>query len=120
MAPALPPAKGLGRADFLSSIHLLLLIEVVLKLAREPGYVLVGEEEVVWRRRSRTGPEVDRPGSDEVQAVRQLLALGLLNRGGFHQVSFGRYETRGRSVLVPDSTAALSKRLSAYHRPASW
>jgi hypothetical protein len=90
------------------------LIEVVLKLAREPGYVLLGDEEVVWRRRTRTGPVIERAGSDEALAVHELLRFGLLRRGGFHQVSFGRYETRGRSVLVPDSTRALSQQLDSH------
>jgi hypothetical protein len=101
------------------------LIETVLKLAREPDYVPVGEsatggETTVWRRRTRTGPEVDRAATGEVVAVRQLPRQGVLAQGGFHVVSRGRCETQARSVLVPDSTLRLSRRLGAYQRPAVW
>ena len=104
------------------------LIEAVLKLAKEPGYVVIsdqgsttaGTEDTVWRRRTRTGPEVDRAAADETLAVRQLLRQGLLTRGGFHVVSRGRHETRACSVLVPESTHKLSRRLGAYQRPVAW
>jgi len=102
------------------------LIEAVLKLAKEPGYVLIadgghsGVEGSVWRRRTRTGPEVDRAATHEALAVRQLLCQGLLTRGGLHVVTRGRHETQARSVLVPDSTQKLSRRLGAYRRPTAW
>ena len=102
------------------------LIETVLKLAKEPGYVLIADgsqasaESSVWRRRTRTGPEVDRAATHEAHAVQQLLRQGLLTQGGFHVVTRGRHETQARSVLVPDSTQKLSRRLGAYRRPAAW
>ena len=119
-----PPApRTASRVEVVNDMD---LIETVLKLAKEPGYVLVadggqgGVEGSVSRRRTRTGPEVDRAATQEAIAVRQLLRQGLLTQGGFHVVSRGRHETQARSVLVPDSTQKLSRRLGAYRRPTAW
>lgn len=119
--PPVPRASSQGEV-----VNDMDLIETVLKLAKEPGYVLIGDspeasgEGGVWRRRTRSGPEVDEAARHEGVAVRQLLRQGLLTRGGFHVVCRGRHETQARSVLVPDSTQRLSRRLGAYQRPAVW
>jgi hypothetical protein len=111
------PHTGPGGGDE-AVINDMDLIEAVLVTARERGYLLVGESEQVSR---RCGEDAIDPTTDEeATAVRQLLGVGLLTVGGWHAVTRLGREARGRSVLVPGSTRALSRRLGAYHRPASW
>jgi len=96
------------------------LVEAVLKLAVQPGYLVIGHPETVWRRRARRSAETDRAAPDEELAVIQLLRNGLLTLGGYHQITHGRHDIRARAVLVLDSTRNLTRRLAAYQRPASW
>ncbi len=96
------------------------LIETVIRLAREPGYVLIGATDRVYRRRVGSKEEVERVPGYEADAVHQLLARGLLSTGGAHQVRYSRREGRATSVLIPRATAKTAARWSSYHRPESW
>ncbi len=96
------------------------LIESVIRLAREPGYVLVGASERVYRRQVGGGDEVERVPGYEADAVHQLLTHKWLTTGGGHQVRYGRYESRATSVLVTRATARRAARWASYHRPESW
>lgn len=52
------------------------LIEAVLKLAKDPGYVLVGDTGTVWRRRTRSRcPRLDRAADQEAspEMIRNLI-----------------------------------------------
>jgi len=75
------------------------LIETVIRLAREPGYVLIGATDRVYRRRVGSNEEVERVPGYEADAVHQLLARGLLSTGGAHQVRYSRHEGSATSVL---------------------
>jgi hypothetical protein len=94
------------------------VIEAVLNTAREHGYLLVGEQEQVWR---RAGEDVLEPTTArEAAAVCQLLGAGLLTLGGWHPVTRHGRPAQGRSALVPASSRALSRRIAGYRRPVSW
>ncbi|MDQ2709319.1 MAG: hypothetical protein M3Z25_17560 [Actinomycetota bacterium] len=96
------------------------LIETVIRLAREPGYVLIGATDRVYRRRTGSHDEVQPVPGYEADAVHQLLAEKLLTTGGTHQVRYSRHEGRATSVLVTRATARRAARWSSYHRPESW
>ncbi len=95
------------------------LIESVIRLAREPGYVLVGATEGVYRRRADSTDEVERVPQYEADAVHQLLTQKWLTAGGGHQVRYGRYAGRATSVLLTRATASRAARWSNDHRPES-
>ena len=84
------------------------LVRTVLEHASEPGYVLIGDPEHVWRRNIRRGPDVQRVSAGEADAVRQLLDQRFLTRGGTRPVRLGRHDNHGTSVLL---TAAARARL---------
>ena len=94
------------------------LVWTVLERASEPGYVLIGDPEHVWRRDIRRGPDVQRVAAGEADAVRQLLDQRFLTRGGTRPVRLGRHDNHGTSVLL---TAAARSRLRRWralaHRP---
>lgn len=89
--PTAAPGPGTNDLD---------LVETVIGLAMEPGYVLIGEREQVWRRRVHRGVEVVAAGADEVLAVRQLLAAAVLTRGGSRLVEHRSGQTSAVSVLA--------------------
>ncbi len=99
------------------------LIEAVIAVARDPGYVLIGATERVYRR-VPDGPgeaeRVERVPVYEDAAVHQLITGHHLTIGGSHHVHYGRYEGRANSVLVPRTTARTANRWRSYQRPASW
>jgi hypothetical protein len=96
------------------------LIEAVIATACEPGYVLIGTAELVYRRCSDRAGEVERVPEYEDAAVHQLITRKLLTVGGGHPVRCGQHQGRANSVLVPRDTVAQADRWRRYQRPASW
>jgi hypothetical protein len=110
-APAAKPAAVVNAMD---------LIEAVLQRALEPGYVLTGRGERVWRRRTRRGEEIQPASSEEAAAVHQLLADRFLTRGGMRPVRRGRHAGHATSVLLTAAARTRLRRWRAYTRPACW
>ncbi|WP_145926777.1 hypothetical protein [Amycolatopsis orientalis] len=78
------------------------LIEKVLQVAENTGYVLVGPSERVYHLVARKTIEVaPRP---EEEAVHQLLTVKWLTKGGVHVYTHHGYEGPGNAVLVPKAT----------------
>jgi hypothetical protein len=96
------------------------LIESVLQRALEPGYVLTGPGERVWRRRTRRGEEIQPASSEEAAAVHQLLADRFLTRGGMRPVRNGRHAVHATSVLLTAAARTRLRRWRAYTRAACW
>jgi hypothetical protein len=96
------------------------LIETVIRMAGDPGYVLIGAAERVYRRRPGCGEEVEKVPGYEADAVHQLLDQKALTTGGAHQVRYGRHEGRATSVLLSRATARRAQRWANYQRPACW
>ncbi|WP_143254644.1 hypothetical protein [Amycolatopsis azurea] len=78
------------------------LIERVLQVAENTGYVLVGHSERVYHLvDSKT---IEAAPRFEEEAVHQLLASKWLTKGGVHVYTHHGFEGPGNSVLVPKST----------------
>ncbi|WP_037347683.1 hypothetical protein [Amycolatopsis sp. MJM2582] len=78
------------------------LIEKVLQVAENTGYVLVGPSERVYHLVARKTIEAaPRP---EEEAVHQLLTAKWLTKGGVHVYTHHGFEGPGNSVLVPKTT----------------
>ena len=90
------------------------LVETVIRLATEPGYVLIGTGERVWRCRLGQDRELDRVPDYEDAAVHQLLTGRLLTRGRTVTASYQRYEGRAVAVTVPASTRHTASRWRTY------
>jgi hypothetical protein len=90
------------------------LVEDVIRLATEPGYVLIGTGERVWRHRLGRDRELERVPDYEDAAVHQLLTAHLLTRGRTVTASYQRYEGRAVAVTVPASTRQTALRWRAY------
>ncbi len=78
------------------------LIEKVLQIAENTGYVLVGPSERVYHLVASKTIEVSPRYQEE--AVHQLLAAKWLSKGGVHVYAHHGYEGPGNSVLVPKAT----------------
>jgi hypothetical protein len=96
------------------------LIESVLATAREPGYVVIGAGDRVYRRVADRAGHIERVPDYEEAAVHQLITQKLLTLGGGHSVRHGNHEGRANSVLVPAATARQAEQWQSYQRPATW
>src|SRR4051794_12155110 len=96
------------------------LIETVIGLAIDPGYVLPGAEQQVYRRITKRDADVEAVPSYEADAVHQLITSGHLNIGGTHQFWRGGWDSTGQSVLVPPRTRRQASRWAALARPGGW
>jgi hypothetical protein len=89
------------------------LIIDVIRLALDPGYVLIGHTERVYRRDLDTHhhERVVRTAGFEADAVLQLLDQHHFRRGGQHPVTCDGYAGPATSVLVPKATRGMLARL---------
>ncbi|MET7998491.1 hypothetical protein ABZU76_47240 [Amycolatopsis sp. NPDC005232] len=78
------------------------LIEKVLRIAENVGYVLVGPSERVYRLYARLA--IETTPADEAHAVHQLLDAKWLTKGGGHFYTCYGHSGPGNSVLVPRAT----------------
>lgn len=93
--PAAPPINDMD------------LIEKVLKVAENVGYVLVGPSERLYR---LVAPKtIEAAPRFEEEAVHQLLTAQWLRKGGVHVYTHHGEEGPGNSVLVPKSTKAKAR-----------
>ena len=92
------------------------LIESVIATAADPGYLLVGNAERVYRRDPQQGERIERVPDYEDAAVHQLLHGRALSRGSREQVRYGRHEGAATAVTVPKATAQRAARWRAYQR----
>ncbi len=97
--PAAPPINDMN------------LIEKVLQVAENTGYVLVGPAERVYH---QVAPKViESAPRYEAEAVHQLLSAKWLTKGGTHIYTCHGYEGPGNSVLVPKATKAKARKWRA-------
>jgi hypothetical protein len=92
------------------------LIESVITTATDPGYLLVGNAERVYRRDPQQGERIERVPDYEDVAVHQLLHGRALSRGAREHVRHGRHEGTATAVTVPKPTAQRAARWRAYQR----
>lgn len=90
------------------------LIEDVIALALDPGYLLIGPSEQVWRWQPGAAQEIDRVPDYEDAAVHQLLHTGLLTRGHTVSARYRDYEGRAIRVSVPTTTRNTALRWRSY------
>lgn len=94
------------------------LIERILLIASDDGFVLIGAREDVYQ---RAGRELVERVSPEVDAtVHQLIDAKWLDVGGSHQVRYDRYTGPAQSVLVPRKSRQAAYRWRSLTRPRSW
>ena len=93
-------------------------IQQVLRTAITEQFLLVGPNELVFRR--TTADYVERVSRAEDRAVHQLIDATWLHVGGHHTVRYDRYTGPARSVLVPRKTRAAASRWGALQRPPNW
>jgi hypothetical protein len=106
------PAQGglWGRQEVLPDDHAYRdcndvdLFVAVAQTAMDPGYVVVGPAERVFRRDPSHPGYVEPVASYEAAMVAQMLNGGHLKIGGAHHVTYGRREGPARSVLVSQHT----------------
>jgi hypothetical protein len=99
------------------------LIEAVIKIARDDGYVVSGINTRVYRVEGTQGGtyELATVPVYEADAVAQLIDLGVLNVGGAHACRYrNNREATCNAVLVPSATRRRSDRWAALHRPSNW
>ncbi|HEX3781003.1 MAG TPA: hypothetical protein VHX38_15170 [Pseudonocardiaceae bacterium] len=99
------------------------LIESVLKVARNEGYVVTGLNTKVYRIEGTQGGtyEVATVPVYEADAVCQLIDLGVLNVGGAHPCRYrNNRESTCNAVLVPSITRRKADRWAALQRPGNW
>jgi hypothetical protein len=108
--PAARPVRGLTND--------MDLIESVISAALEPGYVVIGPAERVWRRVAssdgRTDGRIERVPDYEDHAVHQLLDQALFTIGRALSVYGGAYEGRASMVCVSADTARMLRRWRSY------
>ena len=80
------------------------LFLAVARTAIDPGYVLIGPAERVFRRDPSHEGHVDPVPRHEAAMVAQLLHSRHLATGGTHHVTHGRHDGPARAVLVPRTT----------------
>jgi hypothetical protein len=91
------------------------LIERVLREATDPGFMVVGIREDVYRR--ITDDVVEKVSSDVDFAVHQLIEAKWPEIGGTHHVRYDRYTGPARSVLVPRKAKQASYRWGSVANP---
>lgn len=94
------------------------LIERVLRMASEDGFVLVGVREDVYQKLTRD--RIERVSWDVDATVHQLIDGKWLETGGMKIYRYDRYTGPGRSVLVPKRTRQTAARWRSLSRPRSW
>jgi hypothetical protein len=109
-----PPAQGGlwgrqetlrdGRGPGYTASNDLDLFVAVAGTAIEPGYVLIGPTDGVFRRDPARKGHVGPVPRYEAAMVTQLLDSHHLTTGGTHQVTYGRQDGPARAVLVPRAT----------------
>ena len=81
------------------------LIQTIVRLAIEPGFVLIGPAERVFCYQPDRGRALVRPVPKyEAAAVAQLLDSRPLRTGGARTVQYGEHSGTATSVLVPKAT----------------
>jgi hypothetical protein len=92
------------------------LIADVIRAATDPGYVLIGPAQRVFRRIDGThkGARVETVPTYEQDAVHQCMDAGHLTVGGTHIVSYGDHQGPASSLLVRKSSRAMVNRWSSY------
>jgi len=80
------------------------LFVAVARTALDPGYVLIGPAERVFRRDPARHGHVDPVPAYEAAMVAQMLDHRHLSTGGTHHVVYGRHDGPARAVLVPRAT----------------
>lgn len=117
--PTVPAQRGLwGHQEPLpapkpapTAINDIDLFVSVVKAAQEPGYVVIGPAEKVYRREPSTATDaVATVPRYESNMVSQMLDTGHLTIGGHHHVTYGDREGPARSVLVPARTRQMITR----------
>ncbi|MFF0149633.1 hypothetical protein ATK36_6344 [Amycolatopsis sulphurea] len=103
-----PLADSGARAPVRLPVNDMALIEKVLHIAENVGYVLVGPGERVYRLYARLAIEV--APRDESDAVHHLLDARWLTKGGTHFYTCYGYSGAGNSVLVPRATKDKARR----------
>jgi hypothetical protein len=96
----LPADRGPGYA---ASNDLDLFLAIA-RTAIDPGYVLVGTTDRVFRRDAARKGHVEPVPSYEAAMVAQMLGSLHLSTGGIHHVTYGRHDGPARAVLVPRAT----------------
>lgn len=86
------------------------LMAGIIRAAAEPGYMLVGPTDRVFRVEPGDRHSVEPAPRYEQDAVRQLLDAGLLTIGGAHTVTYGDRTGPAHSVLIPKATRAMAAR----------
>ena len=108
------PVPGTSKAGAAATNDPELIADVV-RIATEPGYVVIGAAERVFRRvdgtKTKGGPVEPVPAYEQ-DVVRQLLSTGQLRTGGTHTVRYGGREGSASSVLVPRGTRDMVTRWS--------
>ena len=105
----------LGRRYGYTVTNNITLIREIIRLAVEPGFVLIGPAERVFThhpdKRARHRPPVVTPAVRyQADAVAQLLDAGHLTLGGSHTVRYGDRIGPAISVLVPKATRNMVNR----------
>jgi hypothetical protein len=97
------------------------LIASVVRAAGDPGYVVIGPAQRVYRRGvGGRSDEIEAAPLYENGAVHQLLTKGLLKIGGSHVVNHQGKSGGANSVLVPAKTRSMVSRWDSYKRPDSF
>jgi hypothetical protein len=111
-----PDAPVQGPVIETSATNDLDLIESVIRVARETGYVVMGPGEQVYHRDFDGGllDGIELAPGYEAEAVHQLIRRGLLTIGGGHTVSHEGHSCRADAVLVPRKTRDMAGRWRAY------
>jgi hypothetical protein len=92
------------------------LMAGIIKTAADPGYMLVGPADRVFRSEPGDQHSAEPVPRYEQDAVRQLLDAGHLTIGGAHTVTYGDRTGPAHSVLIPKVTRAMAARW-AHLRP---
>jgi hypothetical protein len=115
--PDIPIQRDTRGVDGRSVTQDMDLVISVIKAAKDPGYVVIGVAQRVYRRTDDGPYEIDRVPQYEHDAVHQLIDTGLLKVGGGYTVNYHGREGRGNSILVPKTTVAKMRRWESYVRP---
>ncbi|MDT7723456.1 MAG: hypothetical protein QOI21_32 [Actinomycetota bacterium] len=89
------------------------LIEKVLQIAENTGYVLVGPAERVYHLFARN--DIESAPIHEAEAVHQLLDAKWLTKGGTHFYTCYGHSGSGNSVLVPRATKNKARHWRSLH-----
>lgn len=118
--PDIPrPRKAPEATDQPSTDDLDLIIAVV-KACKDPGYVVIGPAERVYRRTDDGPNAIDKVPDYINGAVHQLIDQGLLTIGGQHLVEYHGRRGGANSVLVPRKTRDKVHHWESLARPEAW